>query len=260
MDNETKAGGWTDAELKTCVVAYHDMQLLEHRGERVNKTAKRKEALAGALSNRSGPSYEFRMSNISAVLDDLGLPLLGGYPPRRNVGPSITAKLIVMINDVWERHEVPETPTANPDTLAVRVRAAKAKMVVGIKKSPPPISPQSGVKVPGISQRFIRDPNIIAWVLVNAKGHCESCKTPAPFLREDGEPYLEVHHVRPLGEGGPDSVDNTIAVCPGCHRRFHHGADRRDFRRATLRSISRLIDYPELMKATQDLPGVVEGG
>lgn len=258
MSDEIKAGGWTDSELRACVVAYRDMQLLERRGERVNKTAKRNEALAGALSKRSGPSYEFRMSNISAVLDDLGLPLLGGYPPRRNVGPGVAAKLIVMINDVWERQEVPETPTADPANLAVRVRAAKAKMAQSTQNPPPPISPQSGVRVLGNSQRFIRDPNIIAWVLVNAKGHCESCKTPAPFLREDGEPYLEVHHVRPLGEGGPDSVDNAIAVCPGCHRRFHHGADRIKFRRAALRAISRLIDYPELM--AQDPPGAMEGG
>jgi len=260
VSDETKGGGWTDAELRACVIAYRDMQLAERRGERANKTANRNEVLNGALSNRSGPSYEFRMSNISAVLDDLGLPRLGGYPPRRNVGPGITAKLILMINDVWSRQAIPEAPTADPKSLLVRVRAAKAKFAQSTQNSPPPINPQSGVKVYGNFQRFIRDPNVIAWVLVNAKGHCESCETPAPFIREDGEPYLEVHHVRPLGEGGPDSVDNAIAVCPSCHRRFHHGADRGRFRRATLRAISRLVDYPELPEATRDVQSVIEGG
>ncbi|MGV2101594.1 HNH endonuclease [Rhizobium sp. 21-4511-3d] len=261
MDNplvaETKTAGWTDAELRACVAAYRDMQLAESRGQRVNKTAKRNEALAGPLSDRSAPSYEFRMSNISAVLDGLGLPLLSGYQPRRNVGPAVTAKLIAIINDIWGREQTLEAPTSDPESLAVRVRSAKTKIVRGIQGTPP-TNARSGVKVTGTSQRFVRDPNVIAWVLFKAEGRCEACDTPAPFLREDGEPYLEVHHVRPLGEGGPDSVDNTIAVCPSCHRRFHHGADRARFRRATLRAISRLVDYPELQTAILALSDAAE--
>jgi 5-methylcytosine-specific restriction protein A len=34
---------------------------------------------------------------------------------------------------------------------------------------------------------------------------------------------LEVHHKIRLADGGFDTVENAIAVCPNCHRQCHHG-------------------------------------
>jgi len=59
-----------------------------------------------------------------------------------------------------------------------------------------------------------------------AQGVCEGCESPAPFLDDAGEPFLEVHHVRRLSDGGPDHPDSVVAICPNCHRRAHHGGDR----------------------------------
>lgn len=71
---------------------------------------------------------------------------------------------------------------------------------------------------------FIRNQYVVAEVLYRAKGHCESCKKTAPFLRNiDNTPYLEVHHILALAEGGDDTVENAIALCPNCHRKAHYG-------------------------------------
>jgi len=71
---------------------------------------------------------------------------------------------------------------------------------------------------------FERNPDVVAEVLVRAAGVCEACTRPAPFLRKsDGSPYLEVHHRIPLAQGGEDSVENAIALCPNCHRGAHYG-------------------------------------
>ncbi|MEE9103141.1 HNH endonuclease [Pseudomonas nitroreducens] len=71
---------------------------------------------------------------------------------------------------------------------------------------------------------FNRNPDVVAEVLVRAKGKCEGCKKPAPFLRKsDKSPYLEVHHQLPLADGGEDTVENAIALCPNCHREKHFG-------------------------------------
>jgi len=63
------------------------------------------------------------------------------------------------------------------------------------------------------------------WVAENArrraKGHCELCEEPAPFKRKDGSPYLETHHIEWLANGGADTVENTVALCPNCHRKMH---------------------------------------
>src|SRR5574343_55310 len=71
---------------------------------------------------------------------------------------------------------------------------------------------------------FSRNPDVVAEVLIRARGHCEQCKNAAPFLRaKDGTPYLEVHHIIQLSQGGEDSVSNAIALCPNCHSKAHFG-------------------------------------
>lgn len=56
-----------------------------------------------------------------------------------------------------------------------------------------------------------------------ATGNCECCNQPAPFNGADGSPFLEVHHVRHLADGGSDTVENAVALCPNCHRELHYG-------------------------------------
>ena len=75
-----------------------------------------------------------------------------------------------------------------------------------------------------IQRVFQRNPDVVAEVLSRAKGVCQACKNPAPFPKKsNGEPYLEAHHVKQLADGGEDTVENTIAVCPNCHRKAHYG-------------------------------------
>ncbi len=71
---------------------------------------------------------------------------------------------------------------------------------------------------------YNRNPYVVAEVLYRANGICEKCKQPAPFLRDfDNSPYLEVHHETPLSDGGDDTIENALALCPNCHRKSHYG-------------------------------------
>lgn len=54
-----------------------------------------------------------------------------------------------------------------------------------------------------------------------ANGICQLCNQRAPFNNIAGEPYLETHHIIWLSEGGDDSIQNTVALCPNCHRKIH---------------------------------------
>jgi 5-methylcytosine-specific restriction protein A len=75
-----------------------------------------------------------------------------------------------------------------------------------------------------VSTAFQRNPDVVAAVLIRAKGQCEDCKRPAPFKRaSDDTPYLEVHHRVHLAQGGDDTVENAVALCPNCHREAHYG-------------------------------------
>ncbi len=85
-------------------------------------------------------------------------------------------------------------------------------------------APKNPSKSPSITYIYERNPDVIAEVLYRAKGICEKCNAPAPFIRKsDNSPYLEVHHIVTLANGGDDTVDNCIAVCPNCHRELHFG-------------------------------------
>lgn len=71
---------------------------------------------------------------------------------------------------------------------------------------------------------FNRNQIVVADVLNRANGVCERCKQSAPFFKDNSNtPYLEVHHKIPLSEGGDDTVENAIALCPNCHRHAHYG-------------------------------------
>lgn len=71
------------------------------------------------------------------------------------------------------------------------------------------------------TKQYSRDPYISELAKRLANGKCELCGQPAPFKDSKGKPYLETHHVVWLSKGGSDSVDNTVALCPNCHRKMH---------------------------------------
>jgi 5-methylcytosine-specific restriction protein A len=143
------------------------------------------------------------------------------------------------------RPDLPEKPTADPEELADRVKRALQRMRP--KKTKPPKGQEKVSKISTSSERFVRDPEVIAWVLAEAAGVCENCGSHAPFKRLNGEPFLEVHHVRPLGEGGPDTTENAAACCPNCHRRLHFDEVKDGLRLALIASVKRLRDFPPKM-------------
>jgi 5-methylcytosine-specific restriction protein A len=72
---------------------------------------------------------------------------------------------------------------------------------------------------------YVRSKAVRDYVLMRAAGMCESCNRPAPFIRKNGTPYLEPHHITRLSDGGPDHPRFVGAVCPACHRELHFGMD-----------------------------------
>jgi 5-methylcytosine-specific restriction enzyme A len=75
-----------------------------------------------------------------------------------------------------------------------------------------------------VSYTYKRNADVVTETLLRAKGVCDNCGKPGPFVRaSDGTIYLEVHHVRPLSQGGEDTLKNVRALCPNCHRQAHFG-------------------------------------
>lgn len=86
-----------------------------------------------------------------------------------------------------------------------------------------------------------RNAYVSEYTKLRAKGICDLCEEDAPFYTAKGIPYLETHHIDWLSLGGKDSIENTVALCPNCHRKMHSLNDKRDVKKLKDKYSKRLI-------------------
>src|SRR5271163_1040640 len=127
MADDAKIGtNWQDGELDAIVADYFDMLAADLAGRSYVKS-RHSEALMARIG-RTHRSVEFKHQNISAVLDELGLPWIPGYKPKRNYQNAIFGAIERYLTnhpDVLEpvansppAPSVPEQVFVAPPTLA----------------------------------------------------------------------------------------------------------------------------------------------
>jgi 5-methylcytosine-specific restriction enzyme A len=79
-----------------------------------------------------------------------------------------------------------------------------------------------------VSKQYERNPYVAAYAKRRANGICQLCNASAPFMDKAGDPFLEVHHIDWLSNNGEDSAENTVALCPNCHRKMHVVNEKKD--------------------------------
>lgn len=170
--------------------------------------------------------------NHPKVTRELGRILLDAHFPTPAHAALLSA---VGLKVAPARQRTSDRPTTDAAELTTRV----AKLL-----RDGPIARPAGQAAPKkkktATMAFERDPRVSAFVLAAAGGRCEACNAPAPFERADGIPFLEVHHLKHLADGGSDTVENAVAVCPNCHRRLHYSSDRVEYRSQVLAKVVRL--------------------
>lgn len=223
---------WSDEELKAAVAAYVDM----HRKEAAGTPFVKKhyyDDLSERFS-RTAKSYEYRMQNISYLYSLQGRQWVSGLKPARNVGVNVIRRLEKLIAEA-EGQQLPGNAAFDAEVKQQREKQRQKAATT------PPAGNSSPPKKATTSTAYQRDPEVVAWVLEAARGFCECCDNPAPFHREDGTPFLEVHHVQRLADGGPDVIENAVALCPNCHRELHFGVDKSVIAKRLRSKIARLV-------------------
>ena len=218
---------WSKEELSASVIAYIEMRDLELQGKKFTK--KRVYERLSEQFGRSPKAFEYRMQNISYVYSVLGRQWISGLKPAKNIG----ANVLPIIEELISQHEgsvpVPQ--------IEFEEKVSKLRHEARLPTPQGNATPSKQIKE---STSFSRDPKVVAWILRNSNGICESCNEPAPFTKPDGDFYLEVHHLRRLADGGSDTITNAVAVCPNCHRRLHYANDRNEVLSNLYQEISRL--------------------
>jgi 5-methylcytosine-specific restriction protein A len=87
-------------------------------------------------------------------------------------------------------------------------------------------------------QSYTRSEVVRTYAKQRAGGICEACDSEAPFKDAAGNPYLEVHHLHRLSDGGIDHPRNVAAICPNCHRHIHAGADGAEYNNMLINKIN----------------------
>jgi 5-methylcytosine-specific restriction enzyme A len=223
MDTQKEKSGWSDEELEASVDAYLKMLELELRGQTFRKSVENQLLREGPLSKRSASSVEYRMQNISAVMEELDLPRISGYVSAKNLGSGVISrikKILAKKHTNALRKNIKRTAPSCSRRLVDAHQLQVCDAPLGI------LSPkQTSATVMRISRAL----SVKKWVEARSLGICEGCGQPAPFLNAKGEPFLEVHHVKHLVDGGTDRISNAVALCPNCHRRCHHSRDKDEF-------------------------------
>src|SRR6185312_16917972 len=113
MADSSKIGtDWQDDELDAIVADYFEMLAADIARQRYVKA--RHNAVLMAKIGRTHRSVEFKHQNISAVLDELGMPWIPGYKPKRNyqnaIFDAIDRYLTTNPDSFQPVHAVPTTP------------------------------------------------------------------------------------------------------------------------------------------------------
>lgn len=219
---------WSDEELKAAVDAYVDM--LKQQREGLSFKKKQYYAKLHAQYGRTEKSFEYRMQNISYVLSLMGRSWLSGLKPAKNVGSKNAAKIEAML-----------AQAENVSVLPIASFEATVREELSKRSLPKPVGNAAPKSLQSEVSTYQRDAKVKAWVLKEANGKCEGCKQSAPFLSADGSPYLEVHHLRQLADGGSDTITNVAALCPNCHREMHYGMNRDSLIKKLYDQVDRLI-------------------
>ena len=218
----------SDEELRDSVIEYKAMQREIALGKRVVKSLTYRKL--AQKWGRTEKSYEMRMSNISAVLESHGRSWIAGLKPLSNVGTNVIAVIEKFLNEIDGVRDLSDTAFEIEVSKKVKKRDLDAPL-----GSTHPNSKLVTVTL------ISRDPDVKAWLLINAKGVCENCNSDAPFIASTGIPYLEVHHVKRLADSGPDTIWNAVAVCPNCHKALHYAETRESIVESLYKRIDRLV-------------------
>ena len=157
----------------------------------------------------------------------IGEFVLANHSSRRGPDKAGNDRNIIVFHlmRVDPQQEAPEVTVSTSKFVPPSLEEARKRALAACSGTAGPAG-KVAVKTLYERSRAVRD-----YVLMRAKGHCESCHMEAPFIGADGQPYLEAHHTTRLSDGGIDHPRHVAALCPTCHRRIHCGEGGADVNR-----------------------------
>jgi uncharacterized protein DUF3883 len=141
IDASKEGTDWTADEVAVLVRSYFLMLAQERAGRDYNKSEYRRNVIA-AIGRKPG-SIERKLQNVSAVLDEIGIPWIQGYKPLANYQDSLVA---VVEQQLLQHPGLFEAAAAGP----LRVRDENEILV-----APPPLLNSDSESRPAAIRRLV---------------------------------------------------------------------------------------------------------
>jgi hypothetical protein len=107
----------------------------------------------------------------------------------------------------------------DPIEKAKRIEGRSAQKVTVSKSQPVPGQSKKPIKVKPVNPRYI-PAQLKRAILLRDKNQCSYIAPNGTRCLE--RRWLDVHHVRPVSEGGHTSFENLKLICRGHHQMLHH--------------------------------------
>ena len=197
-----KRKNWSSAELREAVELYLWMLKREERNEDDVKA----DAIRNArtlIPDRSYKSIEYRMQNISAVLDELGMDWVKGFKPMRGVGSNVKEEL----KSILLEKLVSGINSSGDEEGVVGALFEGAKKTVEVNA-------------------FERNTKARKLCLEEYGYSCFVCGFNfEEKYGEIGKEYIHVHHLVDISIIGKeyeiDPLEDLRPLCPNCHAMVH---------------------------------------
>jgi len=137
---------WSREEVEATVADYFEMLAAELSGVPYSK-ARHRRRLVDRLNGRSEASIEFKHSNISAVLIDLGFPYISGYKPRANYQALL---FDVASERLGESRQLLDVAEADADQPIV---VPEVEDILSVLTGPPAVAPKEHAATEPMSRR-----------------------------------------------------------------------------------------------------------
>jgi hypothetical protein len=207
---------WDQGELNASVVAYFELRRRLDAGEKFVMKQALETIVKRALPRRNQGAVERRMSNISAVLIELGLPWCQRFKPLRNVGAKVKQVLAARIRQLSHEEADPLLGgVVHDDVPAGQGYAPKGGNAEGARR----LVSHYVIERSAAAAEEAKEMNRLAH---DGEYCCQVCGDK-PGLRY-GVRVIDAHHIKPISETeGEYQVrpQDFLIVCPNCHRAIH---------------------------------------
>ena len=131
----------------------------------------------------------------------------------------LTGNPELILDSPVNRHEPEPDPEPNPRTLSTEL--AHSEETGGPRR-----------KSRVVERGYERNHKLVGLAKRRADYRCEvkGC-TVELFVKPDGHRYVEVHHLIMMAEGGPDTLENMVCLCPNHHRELHYGENGKSLKK-----------------------------